>query len=199
MSRRGNQNLAAYLEERTAFLALKKQELAHLQEEKTQLIDGMVDYKKLEKEKNELIRKLSLKVEERKQKATQAQSMLSRIVLMLQKWVPKLLPEKKDKKVNMETAECFLTLFGLSLEQKATILSFRNRSFPIESINEDTTVLGPPSYLQPGEIKEAPEEKKEVNMDEMKKDEEAFQEYSRKVVKDRQLKDTRKDRLMAQI
>jgi hypothetical protein len=184
--------LEALITERKELLAQKEKELVELKEEKMRLIDGMVDYKQLATEKTEAIRKLLLKVEERQQKTTQAQNLLSRIVLMLQKWVPKLLPEKKDHNVTMHNAERFLTLFGLSLEQKATILSFRNRSFPIESINEDTTVLGPPSYLQPGEIKEAPEEKKEVNVDEMKKDEEAFQEYSRKVVKDKQLNDARK-------
>ena len=185
--RSGNYMLTTLIQERESLIQKKEEELAGFKEEKARLIDGMVDYKRLAEKKTKKIRKLALRLEEGQQKAKHAQNLIARIVLMLKRLVPVLLPEKKDANVTMEKAEHFLTLCGLSLEQKATILSFRNRSFPIESINEDTTVLGQPNYLRQDERKEMPEEKKEVSLDEMKKGDTDFQEYSRKVVKEGKL------------
>jgi len=166
--------------EREELIKKKQEELIQLHEEKQKLASTATDYRRNLQEKKEKAAEMSSELEEEKEKAKHSNRVLSRIVLMLKRIVPILLPEKKDVNISMHNAERFLTLSGLSLEQKATILSFRNRSFPIESINEDTSA--PPGVLPLNSIDPDKDKLKPEGEDKIKKDRKEDEEIEGKFV-----------------
>ncbi len=115
----------------------RNKELEELRVLKKKLADSATHYTRQLQNKRDDITRLARTLEEEKERSAHSERILSRIVLMLKNIVSELFPEKNINKVTMDKAEEYLTLCGLSLEQKATILSFRNRSFPIESAGDD--------------------------------------------------------------
>eukprot|EP01022_Parablepharisma_sp_SALTPOND_P012794 TRINITY_DN165_c1_g2_i1.p6 TRINITY_DN165_c1_g2~~TRINITY_DN165_c1_g2_i1.p6 ORF type:complete len:372 (-),score=78.77 TRINITY_DN165_c1_g2_i1:2847-3962(-) len=170
-------------QEREESIKAKIKELEQLKQQKQKLWSSATDYQRQLQTKKQEVTDLDAELEEEKEKTKHCDKMLARIVLMLKRIVPILLPDKKEANVTMHNAERYLTLSGLSLEQKATILSFRNRSFPIESINEDTTLAGQPNYLRQEGVKEKVEEKGNAEEEKLELEEENFFRKAREKVK----------------
>lgn len=147
-------------------IASKLEELENLKEEKEKLLNQMEDYRKNAKEKEETIREKALFLEEEKEKSIRSEKVISRIVLMLKGLIPILFPEKKNCDINMQNVEKYMTLVGLSIEQKATILSYRNCSFPIETENEEAALQRHQSLVIREEKKENKDETRESEKEE---------------------------------
>eukprot|EP00831_Metopus_contortus_P032948 TRINITY_DN264_c0_g1_i1.p1 TRINITY_DN264_c0_g1~~TRINITY_DN264_c0_g1_i1.p1 ORF type:complete len:396 (+),score=102.01 TRINITY_DN264_c0_g1_i1:773-1960(+) len=143
-------------------LIQKQEEVTQLLKEK-ELCEIKENYQREIQEKKKISEDLQVGLSGEKEKLKNAYRLLSRVVLMLKRLAPLLLTGKSLEYTNLKCIVKCLTLCGLSLEQKATILSFRNRSFPIESINEDTTVTGKPGYLGTNEKKDSTEFSKKVD------------------------------------
>ena len=171
-------------QERQELIQQKMTELTQIKEEKRSLLATSTDYRKPLQEKKEKVATLLSELEEEKEKVRHSDKVLAHVVLMLKRIVPILIPEKKDKNVTMENAERYLTLCGLSLEQKATILSFRNRSIPIESVSEDPATAG-----RQDTAKDKPEEKQEVEPNAFMGEEELFHQRARDKLKDKKIED----------
>jgi hypothetical protein len=163
--------------ERENIIRERLEEIERLKEEKKLLLDSMENNRKSVEEKNKFKQDKLAELEEEKTKVTHAEDTLSRIVLLLKLFVKDLFPEKKISDVSIKTAERYMTLCGLSLEQKATILSFRNRNFPIESINEDKA-----NVPQKAEEKKEEDKKDEAFENELEK-EKALNEKTRQMIK----------------
>ena len=166
----GNYILAELKEEREQNLIDLEKELEDAKEEKQILMTNVTNYRRdLQLKKDELA-DLTSDLQKEVETHNNSERILSRIILMLKRLVPLLVPDKKDVAITIRNMERYMALCGLSLEQKATILSYRNRSFPIESINEDTTLPGQTNQLKSNEAKEENEENKDKKDKRDKKD-----------------------------
>ena len=166
----------------------RRKELEQLRDKKRELMSNATNYGRSLQEKKEKADDLVRILEEEKERAKHSDNLLARIVLMLKRIVLIHMPEEKHTRVTIDSVERYLTLCGLSLEHKATILSFGNHSFPIENINEDTTVPGQPSYLRQEERKEKQEEKREDEGEDFEEEEEDFNKRAREKIKDRKIR-----------
>eukprot|EP00826_Nyctotherus_ovalis_P039184 TRINITY_DN3744_c0_g1_i23.p1 TRINITY_DN3744_c0_g1~~TRINITY_DN3744_c0_g1_i23.p1 ORF type:complete len:269 (+),score=111.81 TRINITY_DN3744_c0_g1_i23:413-1219(+) len=132
----GNYMLEEMKRERAETMERKLKELEELKNLKREVIEGSTNYKKEIQEKKDKIGELNTELRQNMERSENSERLLSRIILMLKRMVPALLPEEKDTSIATQNMERYVTLYGLSLEQKAKILSFRNRSLPVESVGE---------------------------------------------------------------
>ena len=175
----GNYLLKDLKKERLDILEKKRNEFKELKEMKAQISSNLKNYTRELQAKKEKSAEMKSDLEREKEIILNAEKILSRILLLIKRIVPILLPEKKNIDVTLNTLERYTILCGLSLEQKAKILSFRNRNFPIESTNDDDVLSTQVTTLKQTETKEEEEENQNIQ-----KEEEKFLMTARKKIKD---------------
>lgn len=179
----GNCMLEEMKRERAETMERKLKEFEELKNLKREVTEGSTNFKKEIQEKKDKIGELNTELRQNTERNENAERLLSRIILMLKRMVPALLPEEKDANINTQNMERYTTLYGLALEQKARILSFRNRSLPVESVGESAgTEQGKMGKV--GKMGEA-----EVSLEDRmgEKEEEAFLRKARDKIKDRRI------------
>eukprot|EP00826_Nyctotherus_ovalis_P039187 TRINITY_DN3744_c0_g1_i8.p1 TRINITY_DN3744_c0_g1~~TRINITY_DN3744_c0_g1_i8.p1 ORF type:complete len:298 (-),score=128.56 TRINITY_DN3744_c0_g1_i8:1173-2066(-) len=173
----GNYMLEEMKRERAETMERKLKELEELKNLKREVIEGSTNYKKEIQEKKDKIGELNTELRQNMERSENSERLLSRIILMLKRMVPALLPEEKDTSIATQNMERYVTLYGLSLEQKAKILSFRNRSLPVESVGEGAGA----EQGKVGEVEASAEDKM------VEKEEEMFLKKARDKIKDRKI------------
>lgn len=145
-----NELLQIWKKEKIEQLDTEQKNLEELKTLKAKAEADHADYERSMLEKKQGFEKISHEFKDYQERADKVEHLLSKMVLNLERLANLIIPDRAPqmKKVTKDNAERVLTLCGLTLEQKATILAYRNRSFPIESINDDTTVGTRPSYLK---------------------------------------------------
>lgn len=145
-----NDLLEEWKKETLLELEAKRKVLEELKSEKAESEARRADYERGKTLKKQGLEKMSNSNQDHEERTEKVEQLLAKIILNLERLANLIIPDRPQqlKKVARANAERVLTLCGLTLEQKATILAYRNRSFPIESINDDTTVGTRPSYLR---------------------------------------------------
>ena len=174
----GNYLLEEMKKERTEILEKKLKELEELKRIKKEMSEGSINYKREIQENNNKLNTLDSELRQSIERNENSEKLLSRIILMLKRMVPVLLPEEKNVNVTVQNMERYVTLCGLSLEQKARILSFRNRGLLVENVNEDPNAPGTAKAIET----EASLEDKLIE-----KEEEKFLKKAREKIKDKKI------------